>query len=105
MNRKPIEELRLTGSHNLARSLEREAEKQLSPDTKKRLSKIDKLIEQTLAECAEGGSVGPLAKRNPAFANLESLMRTRKMLLKENLPEVGKSDEELLEEIDALTPN
>jgi len=95
MNRTPIDLLELQGNKsNINRALrrqERDAAKRLTPDNKRRLAVLDKLIDQAMAECAEGGSVGEKAKRNPAFSNLESLMRTRKLLLRENPPEVEQS--------------
>jgi hypothetical protein len=106
MDRTPIDLLELQGNKsNLKRALkrqEKDAAKSLSPSNKKRLAVLDQLIEQAMEECAEGSSVGDKQKRNPAFANLESLMRTRKLLLRENPPETKKSTEDLLAEVDVF---
>ena len=94
-----IEDLELTGSGNMKRSLERQkkrVEKRLTPSNRERLAKIDQLIDEQMGECECGGSIGEAEKRNPAFANLESLMRTRKMLLKE---EPSETEEESVEDL------
>ncbi len=94
-----IEDLELTGSGNIKRSLERQkkrVEKRLTPSNRERLAKIDQLIDEQMGECECGGSIGEAEKRNPAFANLESLMRTRKMLLKE---EPSETEEESVEDL------
>lgn len=100
-----IEDLQLTGSGNITRSLERQKkrqEKRLTPSNRERLAKIDELITQTISDCEHGSIIGEAEKRNPAFANLESLMRTRKMLLREDVPPEEESTEDLLAEADKI---
>jgi hypothetical protein len=103
--RTPIADLELSGSPNLKRAKkyrERDQEKRRSPETKLLLKDIDALINITLVECAKGSTVGAKEKANPAFKQLEQLVKTRKMLLKEDPPETKKSTEDLLAEADAF---
>ena len=82
--RTPLDELRLQNSPNLRRALERErAEGQeaapLTEEQKTEVSKLDALISQAMHACRKGQTVK--GKRNPAFANLALLVKTRKELI------------------------
>jgi hypothetical protein len=107
MNRTPIDLLELHGNKsNLNRALkraEKDAAKTISPENKKRLAKLDQLIDEQMSECECGGTVGEKEKRNPAFQNVLALIQARKMLLKEeSAPEVEKSVDDILAEVDQI---
>jgi hypothetical protein len=83
--RKSIEELELQGSPNLGRSLKRlEAEKgqpaePLTESQQSEVAQLDELIAQSMRACRKGSTVD--GKRNPAYANLALLVKTRKELI------------------------
>ncbi len=76
---------------------ERRAAENSTPDRSVEIQKLDELIADALQACGEGHTVGPLFKKNPAFGNLEALVRTRAQLLKSHKP-APKSGEQLLAE-------
>jgi len=80
--RKEISELQITGSPNLLRALKREAaERDASPLTQEQqseISRIDELITIAMRACKRGQIFR--GKRNPAFQNLEALVKIRKAL-------------------------
>jgi|SRR5580704_6914935 hypothetical protein len=80
--RTPIEELQLTGSPNLHRALKRQQADEntppLTPEQESEIAKVDALIGLAMRACRRGQTVR--GRRNPAFANLESLVKVRKTL-------------------------
>jgi hypothetical protein len=80
--RTPIRDLQLAGSPNLPRALKREqTEKNALPLTAEQENEnenIDALIALAMRACRRGQTVR--GRRNPAFANLESLVKVRKTL-------------------------
>jgi hypothetical protein len=80
--RTPIGDLQLAGSANLRRALKREeAEKSapmLTPEQESEIARVDELISLAMRACRRGQTVK--GRRNPAFQNLESLMKVRKTL-------------------------
>lgn len=108
--RKSIEELQLQGdTGHVKRALrrkERDAEKRLAPETREYLDEIHRLIKLALHDCSRGTTIGEAdTKPNPAYKLLGGLFKDRDRLLRENLPEVEKSNEDLLAELDSLTRN
>lgn len=97
--KKSTAELRLVGN---ASKLSREElaaradeEKQpLSASLEQELKKLDELIEIAMRECRKGQRLRN-GRRNPAFQNLNSLLRSRKTLLTTPRPAagVGEPDE------------
>jgi hypothetical protein len=80
--RTPIEELQLTGSPNLHRALKRQQADEntppLTPEQESEITKLDGLIALAMRACKRGQTIR--GRRNPAFQNLESLMKVRKTL-------------------------
>jgi len=99
-----LAELELTGSTNLLRSRKRMAEEAarppLSPEAKSELMQINTLIQLAIKGCRHGQSFK--GKRNPAYSNLEALVRIRRLLQGGSSAETTKSTEEILAEADAL---
>lgn len=81
--RTPISELRLQGSPNMRRALDREkADAERPPLTaaqQAELARIDELIDLAMKACKRGQTLR--GRRNPSFANLELLTRVRAHLL------------------------
>jgi hypothetical protein len=101
--RTPIEMLKLTGSTNLRRALKREeAEENLRApkNAAEEVARLDELIALAMKACRRGQTVND--KRNPAFGNLASLVRIRKMILERGGVATKKSGEEILAEADRL---
>jgi len=86
--RADLADLRLSASPNLSRAEKLEARDAAKPVlsvlAQNELQQIDDLVRDCLLACREGQSLG--TKRNPAFSNLESLMRARRMLLAGHRP-------------------
>ncbi|HXX20520.1 MAG TPA: hypothetical protein VEJ46_14040 [Candidatus Acidoferrum sp.] len=100
--RTEISDLLLQNSPNLARALRREkddASVTLTPEQQSEVEQLDELIAAAMRACKKGSTVG--GKRNPAFANLQALVRTRDMLLKGRRA-TAKSSKDLLAEADRL---
>jgi len=80
--RTPIEDLHLAGSPNLRRALKREqADKNAPPLTAEQeseIARVDELIATAMRACKRGQIFK--GKRNPAFQNLEALVKIRKLL-------------------------
>jgi hypothetical protein len=80
--RTPIEDLQLAGSPNLSRALKREeAEKNAPPLTQEQqseIARVDELITLAMRACKRGQIFR--GKRNPAFQNLEALVKVRQAL-------------------------
>jgi hypothetical protein len=80
--RTAIEELELAGSPNLPRALKRkqvdEIALPLTPEQESEIAKIDALIGKAMNACKRGQTVR--GRRNPAFQNLEALIKVRKLL-------------------------
>jgi hypothetical protein len=80
--RTPIAELHLAGSPNLSRALKREESEKnaspLTPEQESEITKVDALICKAMAACKRGQIFR--GKRNPAFHNLEALVKVRKAL-------------------------
>jgi hypothetical protein len=80
--RTPIEELQLAGSSNLRRALKRqkadESTVPLTPEQESEITKLDGLIALAMRACKRGQTIR--GRRNPAFQNLESLIKVRKLL-------------------------
>ena len=101
--RTPIEELRFYNSPNLGRALKREeaeANRVLTAEEKDEVAQLDELIQLAMKACRKGSTVR--GKRNPAFANLSSLVKTRQQILDGKRPKKNKSVEELLRQAEAL---
>ena len=108
--RKSIEELQLQGDGgHVKRALRRkqcDAQKKLAPKTQKYLAEVEGLIDLAIHDCNRGTTIGEAdTKPNPAYKILDGLFKDRDRLLRENLPEVEKSNEDLLAELDSLTRN
>jgi len=76
--RTSIDDLKLQGSNNLKRALDRQRAdraKSLSEEQKEELAQLDQLIALALRACRRGQTIK--GKRNPSFANLELLTRVR----------------------------
>jgi hypothetical protein len=80
--RTPIEELQLTGSPNLHRALKRQQADEntppLTPEQESEITKLDGLIALAMRACKRGQTIR--GRRNPAFQNLEALIKVRKLL-------------------------
>jgi hypothetical protein len=80
--RKPIEELQLVGSPNLHRALKRQRADEntppLTPEQETEITKLDGLIALAMRACKRGQTIR--GRRNPAFQNLEALIKVRKLL-------------------------
>jgi hypothetical protein len=103
--RTPIADLDLTGSPNLLRARKRmvadAARPPLSREAKSELVQINALIQLAIKGRRHGQSFK--GKRNPAYANLEALMRIRRLLQgSSGSSETQKSTDEILAEADAL---
>jgi hypothetical protein len=101
--RKDIEDLKLSATpSNLNRALKRneaEAKATLTPEQESEIAQLDALIAQAMKACKRGQTVD--GKRNPAFANLESLVKVRRLVMQR--PGTGKkSTAALLKEMDKL---
>jgi hypothetical protein len=106
--RKTLEELELTGSPNILRSKKRMAAERekapLAPGTQAEIAQIDELIQVALAGCRHGQTFRK--KRNPAFANLELLIKARKLLTEKGPVAREKTGAEVLAESLAIfTPS
>jgi hypothetical protein len=92
----------LEGSPNLGRALAREkadAEKTaLSAEQRDEVKRLDELIQQAIKCCTRGMTVK--GKRNPAFANLATLVKTRKQILESRGSAPSNAD--MLAEIDEV---
>jgi hypothetical protein len=101
--RTPIDELQLQGSPNLRRAFARQDAEMnappLSPETKSEIEEIDALIAQALKCCKRGATFRK--KSNPAFRQLESLIRSREVLLKGHTPR-KKSAADVLADADRI---
>jgi hypothetical protein len=100
--RKSIEELRLAGSPNAARSLKREMEEAsvtFTPEQQSEIAQLDKLIAQAMKACAHG--ITFRGKRNPASAILADLVKTRERIEKRTVP-VNESKASIQEATDFL---
>jgi len=98
--RKTIEELQLTGSPNILRSLKREAAEAkvtLAPETHTELEQLNELIARAMSACRRGHTFR--GKPNPAFENLAKLVKTRALLSKGRKP--AKTAKEILAEANA----
>lgn len=102
--RTPIEELRLTGSPNLRRALKREAADANTPvlpeEQQSEIAQLDALIQKALHACKRGQVFK--GKRNPAFANLKTLVQLRKLLTNSRSDLKQQSTEEILAEANKL---
>lgn len=80
--RTPIADLHLAGSPNISRALKREESEKnappLTPEQESEIEKVDALISKAMAACKRGQIFR--GKRNPAFQNLEALVKVRKTL-------------------------
>jgi len=80
--RSSVEDLQLAGSPNLRRALKREeVEKNtppLTPEQESEIARVDELIALAMRACKRGQIFR--GKRNPAFQNLEALVKVRKAL-------------------------
>jgi hypothetical protein len=80
--RADIDDLHLQGSPNLQRALDREKrdaeEPPLSDEQRDELRRLDALIQKCMDACERGQTVD--GKRNPAYANLEMLVKTRRLI-------------------------
>ena len=100
--RTPITELRLQASPNLGRALKREqadAEKTLTPEAQSEVARIDHLIQKAMDACERGQTVH--GKRNPAFAHIALLVKTRKAILETKRAPEKQDTQDMLDEIDA----
>lgn len=90
--RKDLEDLKLSAtSSNLARALkirEAEAEVELTDEQKNEVDQLDALIQKAIKACRKGSTFNK--RRNPAFQNLESLVKTRDLILKRNKKKDGE---------------
>lgn len=100
--RTEIDELRLQHSPNLGRALNREkAEAEpLSPGVEREVEQIDALIAAAMKACKKGSTVR--GRRNPAFANLASLIKSRDLLLRGKKRPTAKSANKILAEANEL---
>jgi hypothetical protein len=80
--RTPMGDLQLAGSPNLRRALKREQTDKnvlpLTPEQENEIENIDALIALAMRACRRGQTVR--GRRNPAFQNLEALVKVRKAL-------------------------
>ena len=80
--RTPMGDLQLAGSPNLRRALKRQHEDENAPpltqEQEGEISKVDALIALAMRACKRGQTIR--GRRNPAFQNLESLLKVRKLL-------------------------
>ena len=101
--RTPLDDLQLQGSPNLRRALQREeAEENAPPLTAAQQSELDELtqlISLAIKACRRGSTVK--GRRNPAFANLASLIKSRDVLTRGRKPG-KKSTQQLLADADKL---
>jgi hypothetical protein len=80
--RTTIEDLQLAGSPNLRRALKRQQADEnappVTPEQEGEIAKIDALIAKAMNACRRGQTIR--GRRNPAFQNLESLIKVRKLV-------------------------
>ena len=103
--RTTVEDLKLQGATgNLRRALKREQAEggppPLSIEAQSELQKLDALIAQALKNCKRGATFRK--KPNPAFRQLESLMRCRAQLTRGQKTNAKKSVADVLAEADRL---
>jgi hypothetical protein len=103
--RTPITQLELVGSPNLKRAreyAEKDAAKPPLTDTQRaEVEQLDILIQECFKACARGQT--RRGKRNPSFANLQALVKTRKTIIEgRQLPPAEKTPQELVSEIDRM---
>jgi len=103
--RTPIADLHLVGSPNLSRALKREeTEKNAPPLTQEQqseISRIDELITIAMRACKRGQIFR--GKRNPAFQNLEALVKVRKALESRKIDPATASNRLVKEATDLLS--
>jgi hypothetical protein len=102
--RTDVKVLELQGANgNLRRALKRESAEAeapaISPDVKSEIEELNALIAQALKCCRRGATYKK--KSNPAFRQLESLIRCREMLRK-GRPPGKKSAAEILADADRV---
>jgi len=102
--RKSLSELQLSGSPNLSRVTRyaaKDAAKTLTDGQRAEVQKLDALIEETLLACTKGQT--RRGRRNPAFTNLQTLIKSRKMIIEgKTLPPAPPSVQDMEAEIDEL---
>ena len=103
--RTDIEDLKLQGAtSNLRRALKREKDEgeplEITPDSLSEIETLDALIRQAMRACRRGHTFR--GKRNPAFANLASLMKCRDSISKGQKKSGKRTTAELLAEADKL---
>jgi hypothetical protein len=98
--KKSLSDLELSGNaSNLNRAKKRELPPAaLDEGQKSELARLDDLIAKTMKACHYGQTIG--GKRNPAFGNLSTLMKLRKLVTNTKTPK--KSGEDLLKEAEEL---
>jgi hypothetical protein len=94
-----INDLKLSGSHNLLRAMKYD-EKKLTSEQIKQLKRVDSLIDDALTACSTGQSVGPKEKRNPAFQNLVALYTIRRMITRNASEE--EEEDDVMKELDDI---
>jgi hypothetical protein len=102
--RTPIDELKLQGNaSNLARAFKREKKDNATPaligDRKAEITQLDELILRAMKACRKGFTYR--GKSNPAFSHLQTLVRIREQLSRENKPR-KKSSADIINAADAI---
>lgn len=101
--RKELSELHLAGSQNIGRALKREAAERdalpLTLEQESEIAKVDGLIAKAMSACKRGQIFR--GRRNPAFQNLEALVKVRKILESRKI-DPSTANNRLLTEANAL---
>lgn len=83
------------------RAAREEAERaKLTDDQRSEVAKLDALIADAMKACTRGQKIR--GRRNPAFQNLQVLVRARKLIFDTKRPKSQASTEEAIAKIDAM---
>lgn len=98
----PVKDLAFVQSPNLKRAMKREEQrKELTEKDKQEIAQLDELIQLAMKACRKGSTVR--GRRNPAFQNLQTLVKARKQILDgKNIPEEVVKKPTGLEELESI---